>query len=61
MVFMVFVIMLLDTRDPSFLARYSRLGVPALVTVALLAAAPRTSTCSRSRPPSCATTGCTSS
>jgi NADH-quinone oxidoreductase subunit J len=39
MVFMVFVIMLLDTRDPSFLARYSRLVVPGVVTAALLAAA----------------------
>ena len=38
MVFMVFVIMLLDTRDPSFLARYSRLLLPGIVTAALLAA-----------------------
>jgi NADH-quinone oxidoreductase subunit J len=39
MVFMVFVIMLLDTRDPSFVARYSRLLAPGVVTAALLAAA----------------------
>ena len=38
MVFMVFVIMLLDTRDTSFLARYSRLLVPGLATAAALAA-----------------------
>ena len=38
MVFMVFVIMLLDTRDPSFLARYSRLLLPGVLTAALLAA-----------------------
>jgi len=38
MVFMVFVIMLLDTRDPSFVARYSRLLLPGLVSGALLAA-----------------------
>ncbi len=39
MVFMVFVIMLLDTRDPSFVARYSRLLVPGALAAALLAAA----------------------
>ena len=39
MVFMVFVIMLLDTRDPSFVARYSRLLVPGIVAAALLATA----------------------
>jgi NADH-quinone oxidoreductase subunit J len=38
MVFMVFVIMLLDTRDPSFVARYSRLLLPGLVSGVLLAA-----------------------
>ena len=38
MVFMVFVIMLLDTRDPSFLERYSRLLVPGVLTAALVAA-----------------------
>jgi NADH-quinone oxidoreductase subunit J len=36
MVFMVYVIMLLDTRDPSFLARYSRVRFPAVVVAALL-------------------------
>lgn len=78
MVFMVFVIMMLDTRDTSFVARYSRLLLPGLLVAALLAAAlgavlahrvgaaPRwvaagTSTCSRSRWHSCATTGCSSS
>jgi NADH-quinone oxidoreductase subunit J len=39
MVFMVFVIMLLDTRDPSFLARYSRLLAPGVVLATVLAAA----------------------
>jgi NADH-quinone oxidoreductase subunit J len=39
MVFMVFVIMLLDTRDPSFVARYSRLLLPGVLVAALLAAA----------------------
>ena len=39
MVFMVFVIMLLDTRDPSFVHRYSRLLVPGVLLAALLAAA----------------------
>ena len=39
MVFMVYVIMLLDVRDPSFLERYSRMVVPAVVFAALLAAA----------------------
>ncbi len=39
MVFMVYVIMLLDVRDPSFLERYSRMVVPAVVLAALLAAA----------------------
>ena len=38
MVFMVFVIMLLDTRDPSFVTRYSRLLLPGVLTAALLAA-----------------------
>lgn len=38
MVFMVFVIMLLDIRDPSFLERYSRLLVPGVLLGALLAA-----------------------
>ncbi len=38
MVFMVFVIMLLDTRDPSFLARYSRLLLPGVLLAALVAA-----------------------
>jgi NADH-quinone oxidoreductase subunit J len=38
MVFMVFVIMLLDTRDPSFVARYSRLLLPGVLTAALVAA-----------------------
>ncbi len=38
MVFMVFVIMLLDTRDSSYLARYSRLLLPGLATAAALAA-----------------------
>ena len=38
MVFMVFVIMLLDTRDASFVARYSRLLLPGAVTAAVLAA-----------------------
>jgi NADH-quinone oxidoreductase subunit J len=39
MVFMVFVIMLLDTRDESFLQRYSRQLVPGVLVAALLAAA----------------------
>jgi len=38
MVFMVFVIMLLDTRDPSFVARYSRLLLPGALAAAVLAA-----------------------
>ncbi len=38
MVFMVFVIMLLDARDPSYVQRYSRLLVPGVVLGALLAA-----------------------
>jgi NADH-quinone oxidoreductase subunit J len=38
MVFMVFVIMLLDTRDPSFVHRYSSLLVPGVLLGALLAA-----------------------
>ena len=38
MVFMVFVIMLLDTRDPSFVHRYSRLLVPGVAVATLLAA-----------------------
>jgi NADH-quinone oxidoreductase subunit J len=39
MVFMVYVIMLLDLRDPSFLERYGRHIVPAVVLAAVLAAA----------------------
>ncbi len=39
MVFMVYVIMLLDLRDPSFLERYGRTIVPAVALAALLAAA----------------------
>ena len=39
MVFMVFVIMMLDTRDTSFVARYSHLLLPGLLVAALLAAA----------------------
>jgi NADH-quinone oxidoreductase subunit J len=39
MVFMVFVIMLLDTRDESFLQRYSRLLLPGVLVGALFAAA----------------------
>jgi NADH-quinone oxidoreductase subunit J len=38
MVFMVFVIMLLDTRDPSFVHRYSRLAWPGALLAAILAA-----------------------
>jgi NADH-quinone oxidoreductase subunit J len=38
MVFMVYVIMLLDTRDPSFLERYGRLAVPGALAGVLLAA-----------------------
>ena len=38
MVFMIYVIMLLDVRDPSFLQRYSRVLVPAVILGALLAA-----------------------
>jgi NADH-quinone oxidoreductase subunit J len=38
MVFMVYVIMLLDTRDPSFLERYGRLLVPGALAGVLLAA-----------------------
>ena len=38
MVFMVFVIMLLDTRDPSFTRRYSGLALPGTLLAALLAA-----------------------
>jgi len=37
MVFMVFVIMLLDARDPSYLQRYSRLLAPGVLLGALLA------------------------
>jgi NADH-quinone oxidoreductase subunit J len=37
MVFMVYVIMLLDLRDPSFARRYSRFVLPAVVLGALLA------------------------
>jgi NADH-quinone oxidoreductase subunit J len=39
MVFMVYVIMLLDVRDPSFLHRYGNSVVPGLAVGALLAAA----------------------
>jgi NADH-quinone oxidoreductase subunit J len=39
MVFMVYVIMLLDVRDPSFLERYGRAIVPSIVVAAVLAAA----------------------
>ena len=38
MVFMVYVIMLLDARDASFLERYSRAVVPAVAAAAVLAA-----------------------
>jgi NADH-quinone oxidoreductase subunit J len=38
MVFMVYVIMLLDVRDPSFLHRYGRQVLPGVVAGALLAA-----------------------
>jgi NADH-quinone oxidoreductase subunit J len=37
MVFMVYVIMLLDVRDPSFLERYGRAVVPAVAVAAVLA------------------------
>jgi NADH-quinone oxidoreductase subunit J len=36
MVFMVYVIMLLDVRDPSFTSRYSRLLLPGLAVATLL-------------------------
>ena len=39
MVFMVYVIMLLDVRDPSFVRRYSRMLLPGIVLGALLAGA----------------------
>jgi NADH-quinone oxidoreductase subunit J len=39
MVFMVYVIMLLDVRDPSFLERYGRAVVPSVAVAALLAVA----------------------
>jgi NADH-quinone oxidoreductase subunit J len=39
MVFTVYVIMLLDVRDPSFLERYGRMVIPAVVLAAVLAAA----------------------
>jgi NADH-quinone oxidoreductase subunit J len=39
MVFMVYVIMLLDVRDPSFMRRYSHMLVPGVVLGALLAGA----------------------
>jgi len=39
MVFMVYVIMLLDVRDPSFLERYGRAMVPSVAVAALLAVA----------------------
>ena len=38
MVFMVYVIMLLDARDPSFLERYSRAVVPSVAAAGALAA-----------------------
>jgi NADH-quinone oxidoreductase subunit J len=38
MVFMVYVIMLLDARDASFLERYSRAVVPAVAAAAVVAA-----------------------
>ena len=38
MVFMVYVIMLLDARDPAFLERYSRAIVPSVAAAAVLAA-----------------------
>ena len=38
MVFMVYVIMLLDVRDPSFLQRYGRLILPGVLVSAALAA-----------------------
>ena len=39
MVFMVYVIMLLDVRDPSFLERYGRALVPSVLAAGVLAAA----------------------
>jgi len=39
MVFMVYVIMLLDVRDPSFLERYGRALVPSVAIAGILAAA----------------------
>ncbi len=39
MVFMVYVIMLLDVRDPSFLERYGRALVPSVAVAGVLAAA----------------------
>jgi NADH-quinone oxidoreductase subunit J len=39
MVFMVYVIMLLDVRDPSFTRRYSRLLVPGIIGAILFLAA----------------------
>jgi NADH-quinone oxidoreductase subunit J len=39
MVFMIYTIMLLDDRDPSYRAAYSRLTLPALVVAALVALA----------------------
>jgi NADH-quinone oxidoreductase subunit J len=39
MVFMVYVIMLLDVRDPSFLERYGRAVVPSVAVAAVLAVA----------------------
>jgi NADH-quinone oxidoreductase subunit J len=39
MVFMVYVIMLLDVRDPSFLERYGRALVPSVAAAGVLAAA----------------------
>jgi len=41
MVFMVYVIMLLDVRDPSFVRRYGRLLLPAVVLGSLLVARSR--------------------
>jgi NADH-quinone oxidoreductase subunit J len=39
MVFMVYVIMLLDVRDPSFLERYGRALMPSVAVAGILAAA----------------------
>jgi len=39
MVFMVYVIMLLDARDPAYMRRFSRMLIPGVIGVALLLAA----------------------